>query len=163
MTPSPLRPQLLENLRLQHVRVLVFVHQNVIELAADLGRQPLVAHHRVPVEQQVVVVERLVRELLVHISAIQLGELRFPFGAPGKQRVERLGERPLRVDAVRIDGEARVFARKPLFRFRKAELVPQHVHQIGGVAAIEHAEAGVEADGRGVAADQPVGDRMKSA
>ena len=153
----------LQDLRLQHVRVLILVDEDVIELAADLGREPLVAHHRVPVEQQVVVVERLVRELLLDIRAIELRELRLPFGAPGKQRVERLGERPLRVDAMRIDGEARVFARKALLGFREAELVAQHVHQVGGVAAVEHAEARVEADGCGVPANQPIGDRVERA
>ena len=156
-------PEVLQDLRLQHVRVLILVDEDVIELAADLGREPLVAHHRVPVEQQVVVVERLIRELLVHIRAIQLGELRLPFGAPWKERVERLGERPLRVDAMRVDGEARVFARKALLDFREAELVAQHVHQIGGVAAIEHAEARVETDGGGMAANQSIRDRVKGA
>ena len=47
--------------------------------------------------------------------------------------------------------------------FEKPELVPQHVHQVGGIAAVEHAEAGVEADRGGVPADQPVGDRVKRA
>ena len=155
--------EVLQDLRLQDVRVLILVDEDVIELAANLSGEPLVAHHRVPVEQQVVVVERLIGQLLLHVRAIKLRELRLPFGAPGKQRIERLGERPLRVDAMRVDGEAGVLARKALLDFREAELVAQHVHQIGGIAPVENAEARVEPDGRGMPANQPIRDGMERA
>ena len=39
----------------------------------------------------------------------------------------------------------------------EAELVPQHIHQVGGIAAIEHAEARVEPYGGGMTANQPIG------
>ena len=65
-------PQPLQNFCLQHVCVLVFVDEDVIELAADICREPIVAHHRVPVQQQVVVVERLIGELFLHIRAVEL-------------------------------------------------------------------------------------------
>ena len=45
--------------------------------------------------------------------------------------------------------------------FEKPELVAHHVHQVRRVAAVEHAEAGVEPDRCGVPADQPIGDRVK--
>ena len=64
---------------------------------------------------------------------------------------------------MRVDGEARVLAREALFGFREAELVAQHVHQVGGVAAVENAEARVEADRGGVSPNQPIGDRVKGA
>ena len=64
---------------------------------------------------------------------------------------------------MRVDGEAGVLAREALLDFREAELVAQHVHQIGGVAAVEHAEADVEPDGRGVPANQPIRDRVERA
>ena len=47
--------------------------------AADLGGERGVLHHRAPVEQQVVVVERLDGELLLRIGAEQAGERLLPF------------------------------------------------------------------------------------
>ena len=64
---------------------------------------------------------------------------------------------------MRINREARVFPREALLGLRKPELVAQHVHEIGGVSAVEHAEARVQADSGGVAANQAVGDRVKRA
>ena len=64
--------EVLQDLGLQHVRVLVFVDEDVIEFAANLCREPRVVHHRVPVEQQVVVVECLIRKLLLDVRAIKL-------------------------------------------------------------------------------------------
>ena len=78
------RAQQLEDLRLQRVGVLVFVDQDVIELRAHLGREPRVARHRVPVQQQVVVVERLVGELSLDVGAVQARQVLLPLGAPGK-------------------------------------------------------------------------------
>ena len=64
---------------------------------------------------------------------------------------------------MRVDRQARVLAREALLRFREPQLVPQHVQQIGGVAAVEDAEARVQPDRGGVPADQPVGDRVERA
>ena len=66
------RPQALQDFGLQHVRVLVLVDQDVVELAADVGGERDRRHHRVPVEQQVVVVERLIGQLLLDVRAVQL-------------------------------------------------------------------------------------------
>ena len=50
----------------------------------------------------------------------------------------------LGVHAVRIDREAGVLARKALLGFGEPALVAHHVHEVGRVAAVEHAEALVE-------------------
>ncbi len=157
------RAQALQDLRLQHVGVLVFVDQDVVERPADLGREALVGHHRVPVEQQVVVVERLVLELSLHVIPEQPAQLFFPFRAPGKHGRKRGGERTGGVHAVRVDREAGVLAREALLGLRQTEVVAHHVHHVGRVAAVEHAEARVEPDARGVPADQAVRDRVEGA
>ena len=47
--------------------------------------------------------------------------------------------------------------------FEQPEVVAHHVHQVGGVAAVEHAERRVQAEPLRVLADQPVADRMERA
>ena len=158
--------QALQDLRLQHVGVLVLVDQDVVEERARLGGERGVAHHRVPVEEEVVVVERLRFELLVHVLLEKSLQLVFPFRAPGEHLAQRAGERPLRVHLVRVDREAGVLAREALrlaLDLGVAELVAHEVHQVRRVAAVEHAEALVEADPRAVPADEAVGDGVKGA
>src|SRR5204863_9609025 len=46
---------------------------------------------------------------------------------------------------------------------REAELEAHQVHEVGGVAAVEHAEVGREPELRAVAAEQAVGHRMEGA
>ena len=62
-------PQALEDPGLQHVGVLVLVDEHVVEERADVVRERVVRHHRVPVEQQIVVVERLIAELSFNVIA----------------------------------------------------------------------------------------------
>src|SRR5207302_10424120 len=82
---------------------------------------------------------------------------------PREERLQRLGERALGVDAVRIDGEAGVLARKALLGPGEPALVAHDVHQIGRIAAVEHAETRVEPDALAMAADEAIGDGMESA
>ena len=71
-----------ENLGLQPVRVLVVVHEHVIEVRAHVLREPRLRHHRVPVEQQVVVVENAAALLALHVGAEELREVLLPLRAP---------------------------------------------------------------------------------
>jgi len=153
----------LQDLRLQHVGVLVFVDQHVLEARADLGRERVVLHHRVPVEQQVVVVEALIAQFSFHVIPEQPRQFCFPFRTPRKHQCQRLGERPLRVDAMRVDGEAGVLAREALLGLGQAALVAHHVHEIRRIAAVEHAEALRKAEPLTVESYQPVGHRVEGA
>ena len=135
----------------------------MVEVRADVAREALVTQHRVPIKQQVVVVERLVGELALDIGAIEARQLLFPFRAPREMVPERVAQRPLSVHPVRIDREAGVLAREAALRLRIAELVAHHVHQIGGIAAIEHAEARRQAEAGAIAADEAIGNRVEGA
>jgi len=161
--PTPVGPQAAQDLRLQHIGVLVLVYQNVVETGADLAREALVAKHGVPVKEQIVVVERLVRQLALDVGAVKARELRLPFRAPREAGRQRVGERALRIHAVRVDREAGVLARKAALGLGEAELKAHEVHEVGRVAAVEHAEVRREPELRAIAADQAVGDRMKGA
>ena len=69
---------------LQAVGVLVLVDQHVIEPLADVAGQRRVVDHLRPVEQQVVVIEHVLRLLGLDVGREQLAQLRLPAGAPGK-------------------------------------------------------------------------------
>ncbi len=149
--------------RLQRVGVLVFVDQHVVEEAADFGTELRLAHHLRPVQQQVVVVEHLLRLLGLDVGAEQALELVLPLRAPREARLQHLGERGARVDHRRIDRQAGALLREALLRRRQPELVAHQVHQVGGVLAVVDAEAGVEPDAAGVVAQQARADGVEGA
>ena len=135
----------------------------MLEAPADLARDALFLHEHVPVQQQIVVVEQLLRVLDLDVAAEQLRQLVAPIAAPGKHFFERARERLAAVDAVGIDREARVLAREALLFLREAELLAQEVQQIRGVAAVEHGERRLQPDDLRVLAQQPVADRVERA
>ena len=132
----------------------------MLEATADLARDARLLHEHVPVEQQIVVVEQLLRVLDLDVAAEQLRQLVRPLAAPGKRFFERARERLAAVDAVRVDREARVLARKALLLLREAQLLAQQIEQIRRVAAVEHRERRLEPDDLRVLAQQPIADRM---
>ena len=70
---------------LQPVGVLVFVDQDVVEAAADVVGELGIADRLRPVEQQVVVIENVLRLLGLDIGGEQLAQLRRPAGAPREE------------------------------------------------------------------------------
>ena len=76
-------------------------------------RAPISAgQHRIadrlrPVEQQVVVIEHVLRLLGLDIGREQLAQLGLPSGAPGKVLAQHLVERQLGIDGARVDRKAR--------------------------------------------------------
>ena len=84
--PGAIGLQRMQDLRLQLVGVLIFIDQHVIEMAAHVGGEPRIGHHDLPVEQQVVVIEKAVLLLALDVCAIEPRQVRFPLRAPGKLR-----------------------------------------------------------------------------
>ena len=64
----------------------IFVDQHVLEATADFARDARLLHEDVPVEQQIVVVEQLLRVLDLDVAAEQLRQL----VAPSRCTRERL-------------------------------------------------------------------------
>jgi hypothetical protein len=67
------------------------------------------------------------------------------------------------IDRLRIDGKAGLLLWKALLLFRKPELMPDEIDEIGGVFAIMDSEGGIKAGGMCKLAKQTCTDRMKSA
>ena len=83
--------------------------------------------------------------------------------APGVLAFQRFLERLLRVDPVRVDAQAGVLAREALALARKTHLGANGVEQIGGVAAIDHGESGIQPHVLGVVPQQAVTNGMEGA
>ena len=149
--------------RLQAVRILIFVDQDMVETAADVVGQRRIAHGLRPVQQQVVIIEHVLALLGFDIGREQLLQFGSPSGAPRKRRAKHLFDRGLRVDAARVDRKAGALGRKPAFGFGKSLFVPDQVHQVGGIFAVMDREGGIEADLVGVVAQQPRADAVEGA
>ena len=101
--------------------------------------------------------------LELDVRGEQLAQLLDVLLAPRERFVERLGERLLRVDHARIDGEAgRLLGKAPL-DLGEAEIVAHDVERIGRVRAIEHGERGIEPDVERVQPQETIGDGVERA
>ena len=148
---------------LKAVGVLIFVDQDVVEPAADILRQRRLANGLRPIEQQIVVIEDVLRLLGLDIGREQVAELRPPSGAPGKRDPQHLLERQFRIDGAGIDGEAGPLGREPALGLREAKLMSSEVHEIGGILPVMDREIGIEADLLRVVAQDPRADPMERA
>src|SRR5262249_16445760 len=133
-----------QDLRLQLVRVLVLVDQNMIEIRPDVLREPRLGHHHVPVEKQIIVVEEVVALFLSYIAPEQTGEVTLPLQAPRKLLLQRLFQRALGVYREGINLETRFLPRKTLLLARETQLLAQSVEEIGRVGPVDHTELRVE-------------------
>ena len=145
------------------VDVLVFIHEHVIETAADLCRESGLLHQRMPVQEQVVVVERAIFLLACDVLAEQPTQFLDPILAPGESSVQHFLERAPAIHAMRIDREAGVLSRESSLLRRQPAFMAQEIDQVGGIAAIQHAEIRRDAERRRMFAQQPVCDGMKCA
>ncbi len=93
----------LEDAGLNEVRVLVLIDEDVIELAADAIRDPVICEHFQPVEQQVVVVEDVLLLLHCDVAFEKLLQFRLPVPAPRKIAREHGLEILGAVHAARVD------------------------------------------------------------
>ena len=152
-----------DDLALQPVGVLVFIDQDVVEIRGHLLRQPRLAHHRLPVDQQVIVVEQPAALLALDVGAAQLRQVLLPAQAPAELLLERLAQALLRVDAPGVDRQAGVLARKALGLLAQLQFLAQVVEQIGRIAPVDDGVAGLEIEVAPVVAQQAVADRMKGA
>ena len=69
---------------LQAIGVLIFVDQDMIETAADIVSDAGIGNHLRPIEQEIVVIEHVLRLLGLDIACKELLELALPFEHPGK-------------------------------------------------------------------------------
>ena len=116
-----------------------------------------------PIEQEIVVIEHVLRLLGLDIAREQPAQLVLPSRAPWKVRAEHIVQRRLAVDGARIDREAGPLVGKAALGLGKSELVPNQIHQVGGILTIVDGEIAVKSDLCGIFAQQPGADRMECA
>ena len=86
----------------------------MIKTRAYFGTQRRVRHHFRPEQQQVVVIEHVLRLLGFHVGAKQLLELALPLRTPRKNLLQYFGQRLLAVHHARVDRQAGAFLREAL-------------------------------------------------
>ena len=135
----------------------------MVETRAELGGRRRVGQHLGPVEQQVVVVEHLRLLLGLDVAGEQPLQLGRP-ADPDREAAREHGlERLAGIHHPRVDLEARALLGEAALGARQAEAVPNHVHQVGGVAAVVDGEGGIEADLGGVVAQDAGADGVEGA
>ena len=133
----------------------------MIEPRANVAGDLIDLHHLRPVKQQIVIIEHVLLLLGLDIGAEERLELFFPTDTPGKIVAEDLIKRGFGVDSTRIDRKTGVLGRKTFFGFRKAEIVPKEVQQVGGIFPIMDGESAVEPDLLGIFAQKPCADGVE--
>ena len=91
--PAPARAQRQHDLALQAIGVLIFVDQQMIETAGDLGGDVRLLHHLREIEQEIVVIEHALALLGLDVGCEQAAQRLLEAGAPREVSAERLGER----------------------------------------------------------------------
>jgi hypothetical protein len=155
--------QAADDLHLQAVDVLVLIDEHVVERIGDARPEHLVAGERAPIQQQIVEVDHAERALARPIGAKDLGERPAMLSTPRKGLRQHLLQGRLRVDGTRVDVEHRLRAREAPGAACVALFLAHVVEQVGRVARVEHAEAGLQPERGGVQAHHPVCDRVERA
>ena len=152
-----------EDRRLQAIGILIFIDQDVVEAVADVLGQLRLGNHLRPVEQQVVVIEHVLRLLRFNLGGEKLLQLLLPFEHPGIGGFQDLLDRDLRIDDAGIDGDAGALCGEPALLGGKTKVMPDEVHQVGAVLAIMDGEIDTETDLLGIHAQEPGADAMEGA
>ena len=152
-----------QDLRLQAVGVLVFVHEHAGEAVADGARGAGVGEQTVPEEQEVVVVEDALLPLAIDVGREQAAQVLHIVPAPGEMRLHGLFHRLAGVDAAAVDVHAGALEGKAPVVLVEAEFGAQYAHEVFGVAAVEDGEGGLQAYRPAVQAEEACGRGVEGA
>ena len=159
--PCPVRLERKKDRGLETVGVLILVDQNVVEPASDISGKQWTGNCFRPVEQQVIVIEDVLRLLGFDVSAEQVVKLRFPTGAPRKMIAEHGIERLLGIDRPRVNRKAGAFGGELALRLRKSKLVADQIHQVSGILPVMDRKVGVEPNLASVFPQKPRSNAME--
>ena len=151
----------MDDVALQAAGVLVFIDQHMIEILGQALRQCRRLHHHMPIKQQIIEIQGANLLFARHVFAVQPSQIGLPLLAPGKLLLERLLERQPGIDAIRINGEAGVLARKALRPAGVSQLAAYDIHDVRRIGAVQHGEVRLESKMFGVEAQYAAADRMK--
>ena len=154
-------PQLVEDFGLKQVGVLVFIDQDAVELLANQLAHLGVGQEGVPVQKQVVVVQRGGRLLAVDVGVEQLFQLVGPLLAPRKMRLQHRLELLSSVDATAVDRHAGPLLGEPPVGLGQSQLGANHVQEVFGVGPIVDGKTGRKSDRLSVLPQQSGGDGVE--
>ena len=126
---APVRAQAHDDLRLQPVRVLVLVDEDVVEARGDAHADDRIGHRLGPPDEQVVEIEDALAALLVGVGSEQATQVVFMAQAPRERFADDDRERLARVDDARVDRQARRLLRKAPAGGGESEALAQDVEQ----------------------------------
>ena len=153
-----------EDPRLQQVRVLVLVHQDVVVLAGDARGQRLrLFEQQRPEQQQVVVVHQVAVALARRVVGEDARDVGRVVHEPREILVEDLLDLLLGVDVAGVDVVERFLLGEPLGLLGVAECGARELHQILGVALVHDREVRRQAAGGAVLAERAVAHAVKRA
>ena len=152
-----------EDVGLQRVRVLVLVDEDVVELLGQLRPGLRRGRECFPEQEQVVVVERLLRPLALGVGAQDLADAVDVVGAPRIVPSDHVVELAPGVHHPGMDLSERLLPREAPLLLRVPELVAQQVQHVGCVGLVEHGESGRQTERPAMDPKQPVGDRVECA
>ena len=135
----------------------------MVEARRHRRAQRRLGERRGPPDQQVVEVEHALRLLLGDVGGEQPLELVVRVAAPGERVAQHLGQAGLGVNHPRVDRHAGRLLRKAAPRGGEAEALAQDVDQVLGFAPVVDRERRIEAERRGVGAQQPGADGVEGA
>ena len=139
-----------ENARLQQIRVLVFVDQNVVVQAGDaVGDRRRLLEHQRPEQQQVVVVDEIALRLSARVLGEDPNDLARELDELRVLLLENLLDRVLGVEVARIYVVERFLLRESFFLAAESEAGARELHQILGVALVHDGEVASRARPRG--------------
>ena len=158
-----LRGQPPDDVGLDRVDVLVFVHQHGVEHAPQHRACRGIGQRGPPQQQQIVEVGQAVGLLVRDVAAEQIGELAGVLRAPGEAAAHHLGHRHLGVHAAGVDVGADRGARRPALRPDQAVFLAARIQQVRYVGRIDDRELRRQRERFGVLADDPVRDGVERA
>ena len=146
---------------MEGVGVLVFVDEDAVEPGSNTLTGIFVGEKRVPIEEQIVVIEYGSCFLAIDVGAEEFLEFVFPFVAPGEELLEDGAEPFAGVDAATVDAHAGSLLGEPLVGLGKVEFGSDDVEEVFRVGSVVDRELDRKADRFAVLAEEPGGDGVK--
>ena len=151
-----------DDVALEPVGVLVFVHEDVIvggrQLRRGLGA---LVEQALPHQEEVVVVARVAEPFPFAVALEDRNDLRLDLGKVRRMLGEDLRERAARVDRVRVEIEQDVALGEAPLERRDLPIRRRGFEHLAGVLGVEDREVRPEAEAASEAAQQPVADRVE--
>ena len=158
---GPERSHRREDVGLDRVRVLVLVHEDVVEHPRELRPGNRRRRECFPEQEQVVVVEGLLRALTFDVRPEDQADPVHVVDAPRVPTLDDVVQPDPGVDDAGMDRGQRVLPREAPASRREPELLPKEVHHVCPVGLVEDGEGRGEAERAAVDPQEAIRDRVE--